>query len=172
MSNKVYSTEQRRLVMAYLKETTDRYQTVDQILEGMHRQDLNVGRTTIYRMLERLVQEGVVAKVTAVQSHSACYRLLDSTAESTGQLLCLHCGRVLPLECHMIQEFADHVSQHHGFEIDQAKTVIFGICEDCQRAGEVPEGNYHATHASAHVAPQEGNVAGDAHQDSAENSHT
>lgn len=134
MGTRTYRTDQRRQVLAYLEHTSDRYQTVDQVFEGMHAVDAKVGRTTVYRTLERLARDGVVAKVATIQGHAAAYRLLDDQTARHGQLLCTHCGRVLPLGCSMLQPFAEHVRDHHGFAIDQTRTVICGVCEACQRA--------------------------------------
>lgn len=138
MGTRTYRTGQRRQVLAYLERTSDRYQTVDQIFEGIHATDAKVGRTTVYRTLERLTHEGAVAKVTAIRGNAAAYRLLDDETARHGQLLCTHCGRVLPLGCSMLQPFAEHVRDHHGFAIDQTRTVIYGVCEECQRAEEMP----------------------------------
>lgn len=155
-----YNTEQRRLVMEHLDQSADRYQTVDELLEGLRAQGSTIGRTTVYRTVEKLAAEGLVAKVMGPRGSSAYYKRVDETAsEPQGQLLCLECGRAFPLDCSMLQSFSDHVREHHGFEVDQRRTVICGVCEDCRRSkGEIPEGN--VTH-ERHVHPDSGSVSPD-----------
>lgn len=138
-----YNTEQKRLVMECLDASSDRYQTVDDIFGSLRANGSAIGRTTVYRTVEKLAAEGLVAKVVGARGSSASYKRLsgeDSTPQ--GQLLCLSCGRAFPLDCSMLQTFSDHVREHHGFVVDQRRTVICGTCEDCRRAkGEIPEGN-------------------------------
>ena len=49
-----------------------------------------------------------------------------------GQLVCLDCGRVLPLDCHMLDEFFAHVRAHHGFVIEGSRNVLYGHCAECR----------------------------------------
>ena len=142
-----YKTEQRQLVATCLEQNADRYQTVDEILGILRSQGSNIGRTTVYRTLERLSQEGQVTKVVGAPGTSAFYRLATRDGQGQGQLLCLECGRVFPLDCSMLASFADHVLEHHGFAIDQRQTVICGVCEDCRRSEEESsEGAGHDGH--------------------------
>lgn len=147
-----YNTEQRRLVIACLDQNADRYQTVDELLSQLRSEGHGIGRTTIYRTVEKLSSEGLVAKVIGPRGSSSYYkRISQDTKEPQGQLLCLECGRAFPLDCSMLQAFSDHVREHHGFEVDQHRTVICGTCEDCRRAqGKIPEGtstHEHGMHA-------------------------
>lgn len=132
MSKTEYSTEQRRLVMDHMDEVTDRYETVDEVYEGLRASGCSIGRTTVYRTLEKLAAEGAVSKVTGARGSAAGYRRLDDEQAPQGQLLCIECGRAYPLDCSMLQEFAGHVHAHHGFLIEQSRTVLCGICASCQ----------------------------------------
>ena len=137
-----YNTEQRRLVEDELRRHADAYQTVDEVLASLHAAGSAIGRTTVYRTLERMAEEGGVAKVVGTRGGSAYYKRVDADTPAQGQLLCLECGRVFPLDCSMLDHFADHVREHHGFVIDQRRTVICGTCEDCRRRmRKAPEGN-------------------------------
>ncbi len=143
-----YATKQRALVMARLENSTDRYQTVDELFDALRREGLSIGRTTVYRTLEKLVDEGLVSKVASTRGGSAHYRLAGSDHEQ-GQLLCIECGRALPLDCDMLGEFAEHIRAHHGFAIDQHRTVLCGVCPDCQRThGIDPKEAHHDCHCS------------------------
>lgn len=135
-----YRTEQRQLVTSCLDANADRYQTVDEIFGALRGQGSNIGRTTVYRTLERLSQEGTVSKVVGAPGTSAFYRRVRPGDSEQGQLLCLECGRVFPLDCSMLSSFADHVLAHHGFELDSRRTVLCGICADCRRSEEEGSG--------------------------------
>lgn len=91
----------------------------------------SVGRSTVYRSLEAMAAEGAALKATAPNGE-ARYRVADGSASA--QLVCLECGRALPLDCHMVGGFSDHVLEHHGFRIDAARTVLYGLCKECMGA--------------------------------------
>lgn len=145
-----YNTEQRRLVSACLDAGADRYQTVDEVYETLREQGSSVGRTTVYRTLERMAADGTVSKVVGAPGTSALYRKAGEAEQ--GQLLCLECGRVFPLDCGMLASFDEHVREHHGFAIDQRRTVICGVCEQClERDGRNAEGQARAAEGHDHA---------------------
>lgn len=130
-----YKTRQRQAVSEFLSSHSDRYLSVDDVFGLMRAQGMGVGRTTAYRTLESLASEGSVAKVVAPGGGESRYRLIDSAHRGEGQLVCLDCGRVLPLDCEMLQEFYQHVESDHGFKIDLSRTVLYGLCETCRPQG-------------------------------------
>lgn len=128
-----YQTEQRRQVTEYLAAHSDKYQTVDEIYNALKNAGSSIGRTTVYRTLEHLSDEGSVAKVIGTRGGSAYYKTLDGHEENQGQLLCLECGRAFSLDCSMLESFSQHVHEHHGFVVDEQHTVLCGTCKDCQK---------------------------------------
>ena len=93
-----------------------------------------IGRTTVYRGLERLQKEGAVLKVPSVEGAPAQYRFIrDEERKNYGKLVCLECGHTIPLQCGCIDHFVGHVLDEHGFEIDQSRTIFYGYCDSCRR---------------------------------------
>ena len=49
------------------------------------------------------------------------------------------------LHCHttisdgFMKEMQQHIEKNHGFAVDVGRTVIYGLCSDCQRAIESEE---------------------------------
>lgn len=137
-----YNTRQRELIVSLLRENPHAYNTVDETCAALSQMGQHVGRTTVYRTLENLVREGAAAKVADVRGRAAHYRLLDPARSDShgpeGQLRCIRCGKITPLDCHMLESFAQHVKDEHGFSIDQQRTVFYGLCSRC-RGGEGDE---------------------------------
>ena len=52
--------------------------------------------------------------------------------ERTGKLVCLECGRFIPLECSRIDAFLEHIYEDHGFEPDRKHLILYGCCADCK----------------------------------------
>ena len=124
-----YRTRQRELVFACLEAHADRYLTVDDVWGTLAGAGERVGRSTVYRGLEALVQDGAALEATA-PGGEASYRLCPQNV--TGQLVCVSCGCAFPLECHMVEEFSAHVLEHHGFRVLTDRTVLYGLCAACQ----------------------------------------
>ena len=99
-----------------------------------YRKEIRIGRTTVYRGLERLQKEGAVLKVPSVEGAPAQYRFIrDEERKNYGKLVCLECGHTIPLQCGCIDHFVGHVLDEHGFEIDQSRTIFYGYCDSCRR---------------------------------------
>lgn len=137
MARQPYNTRQRELVRSLMDAHRNAYFTVDDVCAQLRRQGEAVGRTTVYRTLERLVADGLMTKVADIRGGAAQYRSVPAqAAEATdtahGQLRCERCGRVFPLDCDMLGAFAEHVGHEHGFVIDERRTVLYGLCADCR----------------------------------------
>ena len=53
-----YNTRQKALVLQALMDMGERAVTVEELMEGLRRKDSRVGRATVYRQLDRLVEAG------------------------------------------------------------------------------------------------------------------
>lgn len=131
-----YKTRQKAAVLACLTEHADAFLSVDDVTALLHASGETAGRTTVYRALEEAVRTGRASKVAGVRGGAARYRGIDDASASQGQLICLGCGRAFPLDCDMLDAFAEHVSGHHGFSIDRSRTALYGWCERCRAAAE------------------------------------
>lgn len=127
-----YRTKQKRLVLACMSAHDDTYLTVDEVRDLLHDEGAEVGRATIWRILESAAFEGAMAKVTGGERGAARYRSRKTSAVGQGQLSCLRCGRAFPLDCSMLESFASHVEAHHEFVIDRSRTVLYGMCGSCR----------------------------------------
>lgn len=129
-----YSTRQQKMILECLQEYGDTFYTIDQFMEILRGKEIQIGRTTVYRGLERLQKEGAVLKVPSVEGAPAQYRFIrDEERKNYGKLVCLECGHTIPLQCGCIDHFVGHVLDEHGFEIDQSRTIFYGYCDECRR---------------------------------------
>jgi Fur family ferric uptake transcriptional regulator len=130
-----YSTKQRGAVLEYLRAARDRHVTAAAI--AAHFADTEagerVGRTTVYRQLERLEREGLIRKY-AGDANVACYQYTggdEETAQEHYHLKCESCGGLFHLQCRTLERIAEHILREHGFSVDSRKTVYYGICGAC-----------------------------------------
>lgn len=128
-----YRTRQRELIEKTLKALGGKHITAEALTEQLDKNGYSVGRTTVYRCLERLVEDGVAQKYTAI-GESACYQYLGAAdCVEHFHLKCTGCGRLIHIECEQLSELASHITAEHGFRVDKLKTVLYGLCEECAK---------------------------------------
>lgn len=131
-----YQTRQMKELREFLASTDGKHVTVKDICRYFDEAGRPVGTATVYRNLEKLVEEGVVAKYSADPSDSACFSYIGSGEECCHpvcfHLKCQKCGRLIHLECDEITRLSEHMLRAHGFELNPVRTVFYGLCEDCR----------------------------------------
>ena len=86
-------TVQRRVILEAVLDHAD-HPTADRIYDEVSRRIPGVSRTTVYRVLEMLVEVGVITKAC---SPGAATRF-DPMTHRHHHLVCLHCDRLIDLE--------------------------------------------------------------------------
>lgn len=131
-----YRTKQQEIILNCLKKQRSRFLTVDQFMDCLQEEGVQVGQTTVYRVLERLAEEGEVMKLPTEDGSKIRYCYADKEElNKPGKLVCLRCGRFIPLECSKMADFLEHIYEEHGFEMDEQHTVFYGYCGGCKKNG-------------------------------------
>lgn len=126
---RTYNTKQREAILQYILSLGNVHVTAAQIAK--HFTNLPVGRTTIYRHLDRLTEEGTLRRYTG--DSGACYQYIGS-GDCCGthfHLKCESCGKLEHLECETLSQIEKHVLCEHAFMVNAQKTVLYGKCGDC-----------------------------------------
>lgn len=133
-----YRTKQRAQIIEYLETTRGQHLTAKAVSAALDEAGLGIGAATVYRQLDRLVDEGLMRKYYIGEGEAACYEYVGEHAECAHEhcfhCLCTSCGRLVHVECHDLAQLGEHLQDHHGFSIDPMRTVFYGLCEDCQGA--------------------------------------
>lgn len=127
-----YRTKQQEQIQTLLEKQGTEFYSVDQLSEQLKKEGSRVGHTTVYRLLERLSKEGRVLKVPSVDGNPAQYRYLEGQEGSVGKLVCIACGRMIPLKCDCIDQFSEHIQKEHLFLLSRQYAVLYGYCEHCR----------------------------------------
>lgn len=130
---KTYKTRQRSQILNCLIENKSKHLTADEIAVILKEQGCEVGKTTVYRSLEKLMEEGSVRKYICEEGKSACFQYVDGgkNCHQHFHLKCIMCGKLIHLECDYLSDLEQHIFEHHKFIVDNTKTVLYGICEEC-----------------------------------------
>lgn len=136
MAKAQYKTRQMNELLAFLKSVQGRHTTVKDICDYFETQGIAIGTTTIYRHLEKMVNEGVVAKYVVDGTSSACFEYIgnhDKRKEvNSYHCKCEKCGKLIHLQCSEVESLRQHMMKHHSFEINSLRTVFYGVCSNCK----------------------------------------
>lgn len=135
---KGYCTEQRRMLLGYLGEQGERACTVEEAVAGLRARcgEGAPGKSTVYRLMQRLVEEGEVKRMSEGNSRRFVYqRIGGERCHGHLHLKCRACGRLFHLEDRVSHELARRVATANGFTVSEADTVLLGECAECLAGG-------------------------------------
>ncbi|MCR5330807.1 MAG: transcriptional repressor [Lachnospiraceae bacterium] len=141
MNNKsMYKTKQREELLEYLISVQGEHITVGDIRTYFERKGASIGVATIYRQLEKMVDEGLVTKYNIDAGSPACFEYVAGDEEHDRDV-CFHCkcekcGKLIHLHCEELEEMQGHLKNEHEFRLNPMRTVLYGICSDCEEKAE------------------------------------
>ena len=140
MGKAQYKTKQMSEILNFLQQMEGTHVTVADICDYFKKKGIAVGMTTVYRQLDKMVSEGLVAKYVIDGSSSACFEYTGDSRheckEQTYHCKCEKCGKLIHLHCDEVESLKKHMMEHHSFEMDSLRTVFYGICNECRNNKE------------------------------------
>ena len=132
-----YNTRQKREMLRFLKERDMRHFSVDDVVFEMQEQGEKVGRSTVYRYLEQLAEQGAVRKYQSVQGVTQYQHVSDAErCDAHFHMMCSRCGNLFHVDCRLMDTLAKHLMADHGFMLDPRETILVGLCAACREGGE------------------------------------
>ena len=124
-------TPQRHSIIEYILRMPAHF-SADELLTMLRNRQMEVSRATLYRLLPKLVQLGVIREVIYGEEHSH-YEVLSEAQEYHGHLICEQCGRVIDFVCPAVEGAIIGVCREYRFRHHSHALEITGLCEDCQQ---------------------------------------
>ena len=130
-----YNTKHRQAVMDCLSRLKGKHATVSYVWKYMQDCGIEIGKTTVYRQLERLVEEGVAHKYTTLSGSANCYEYVGKQQDSKREYHCKceRCGKLIHIECEEVETLQEHMEASHGFYLDAPHTLFMGLCDKCSQ---------------------------------------
>jgi Fur family ferric uptake transcriptional regulator len=122
---------QQRLVVAETLARAGRQLTAGELYERVRDAQPSLGRATVFRTVERLVEAGVARRLE-LDRH--VYAYVACQPEHHHHLSCTSCGRVEEIPELWVQSIAKRATEDLGFEIDDARLDFYGRCSACRAA--------------------------------------
>lgn len=124
-----YHTKQKDLVLDEIRKKKYEF-TVKELHDDMQKE---VGLTTIYRLVDLLVNDGRLNKYIGKDNITYYQYLEKCPNENHFYLKCDVCGSLIHVDCDCIKELSRHIIKNHRFRPTKDKFMIHGICENCSK---------------------------------------
>lgn len=128
----VYKTKQKDIISECIREFKTEHFSVDDVLERITSQGESIGRSTVYRYLEDLHSKGELIKYKFDEKDVACYQNKGCDKCDHFHLKCTSCSKLFHAECSFFDNLTEHIDEHHKFQIDASKIVLYGLCQECR----------------------------------------
>ena len=128
-----YETKQSRLVSDFLKANNQKHFSAEEVYFSLVSKGNKIGRTTVYRQLDKLCENGKARKFIIGENEACCYQYNDERCHNHYHLKCSACGKLIHTECNFLDKLSAHIFDDHQFTIDGSKTVLYGTCKACRK---------------------------------------
>ncbi len=125
------ATPNRRLVAELVAATGGHFTAAD-LLERGRREQVKIGRATVFRALDLLTDLRVVERLdlpTGAHAYVTC-----DPDEHHHHLVCSSCGHSEDVADGELARLVDDIGRRHGFRIEAHRLELFGICPRCAAA--------------------------------------
>ena len=128
----MYKTRQKDCLTEFFKENPDRQYSAKEISDTVCK-DNKIGKSTVYRLIEKMVNEGTLKRFRGEDAKSVLYQYvgIHNECNSHFHLKCTNCGILIHLECNSMIYIKEHIKLHHNFNVDVSKTIMYGVCSKC-----------------------------------------
>jgi Fur family peroxide stress response transcriptional regulator len=124
-------TPQRRAVLEAVVVRDD-HPTADGIYDEVRRCLPDVSRMTVYRVLELLLDLGIIARV----GHIGRAARFDPITQRHHHLACVRCDSLIDLHDPCLNELDLPDARRLGFEVSDYSILFTGICSACKRKSQ------------------------------------
>lgn len=131
LSARGYKMTRTRQKMLQILALASGWLTAKSLYEELLDQQVRIDLSTVCRNLDMLFTIGLLCRVDRERNGTFAYRLRDMD-EHHHHLICLSCGKILPVEYCPLDYLDD--SQTDGFSELECLFEIYGYCRDCQTA--------------------------------------
>lgn len=105
----------------------------DELWQVLHRVDPQLGRATLFRAVDVLVELGMLDRIELADG-ARRYRVCDRGHHH--HLICMQCGRIEEVDVCVPEAELISAASGAGFEVERHALEIYGRCPDCRAAAQ------------------------------------
>ena len=128
---KIYRTEKREALASFLRSHQKEAFSLEELCEILCPD--GKGKSTVYRLISRFVDEGAVRKIADVRTRHNSYQWIGEGCSHHLHLKCTVCGQVIHLDHETSHKFEATLRGALSFMLDEEQTLLFGICKGCAK---------------------------------------
>lgn len=134
MLQKSYHTKTRDLISQFIQSKTDCGFTVGELSDYLSSHGVNVNKTTVYRNLDKMTENGRLIKHKSLISDGFVYQTAEEEnhCEEHIHFQCCKCGSVIHLSDEKTSEYLKSISEDLGLQINLNLSSLNGICQKCR----------------------------------------
>lgn len=121
-------TDARRSVASLIEGRDGHFTAADLVAEAQLRR-LGIGRATIFRALDVLLELGAVERLDLPSGEHA---YVGCQPAHHHHVVCSSCGRTSEIDDAGLRTFVDQVARRTGYAIDTHRVELFGLCPACR----------------------------------------
>ena len=106
--------------------------SAQEIEDELRAGDRAVARASIYRVLDELVDHGLVNRLE-VGSGVALYETIDPGGEHHHHLVCERCGDLVPFDDPALERAIARLGERLGCHVETHEIVLRGTCPSCSQ---------------------------------------
>lgn len=132
-----YHTQQKTVLTDFLRQHSETPYTVEELAGELERLfgETAPGKSTLYRLINRLVEEGTVKRFVKGNSRHFVYQIAGGEdCHHHLHMKCTDCGRLIHMGHEQSEMILDSIFGDTSFEVDREQTTIFGVCAECRHA--------------------------------------
>jgi|SRR5574344_985788 len=135
MQTKEYQSKVGKLILSFLQTQKDKAVSVNDIASFLEQNNVKTNITTIYRRLEKLVDEKKVITHSSEDCKKALFQYVADDEDCMHHLhiQCSNCSKIIHLDSKEADDFVKSIAKKNGIEIDFSKTILYGLCDDCRK---------------------------------------
>lgn len=127
-----YQTKQKTILLHFLGEHKTEQLSIEEIAERMPE---GLGKSTLYRLMRQLTDQGMVLRFRGGNQKAVRYQLVNKEDGCDGHfhMQCTSCGTLFHLHCNFMKQLGSHMGVRHQFTIDPSQTILYGTCSKCKK---------------------------------------
>lgn len=125
-------SKQREIILNVIKDMHT-HPTAEEIIEKVHDIDKKISKSTVYRNINILVNNGIIRKIS-MPFGSDRY---DYFHKIHNHIVCEKCGKVFDFNCELPIELKEAIMNQLHNKITLTDNIkINGICNDCMKSSK------------------------------------
>ncbi len=131
-----YHTQQKALLLDFLSRNAEKSYSMESLADAL-KEDLGdeaPGKSTVYRLVNRLSEEGTVRRFAEEGSRRFLYQIVGGeSCHRHLHMKCTRCGKLMHMTDAQSRKIIEEIFGDSEFAVSQEQTTLYGSCAECSK---------------------------------------